>query len=146
MMFTMRSFLRWPLLAVALLALTVGLLHERPSLTAAASNCVPARPHAAGDFSETVVSGGVTRSYELHVPPSYVENEQTPLVLTWHGLGSTATVQQAFTGLSQKADAAGFIVAAPAFINTLTELQPGQVVWLFITGATPVIWEQPLPG
>ncbi|MCZ6544859.1 MAG: S8 family serine peptidase, partial [Chloroflexi bacterium] len=39
----------------------------------------------------------------------------------------------------------GFVVAAPAFINTLTALRPGQVVWIFLTAPVPLFWEQPLP-
>lgn len=35
------------------------------------------------------------------------------LVLNWHGLGGTASGQQSISGLPAKADAAGFIVAAP---------------------------------
>ncbi len=38
-----------------------------------------------------------------------------------------------------------FIVAAPAFVNTLTALQPDQIVWLFVTSRVAVRWEQPLP-
>ena len=132
----MRRFLRWALLAVVLLALIGGLLHQRPSLTAASSTCIPARPHASGNFSETIISGGMTRSYELHVPPSYVEDEPMPLILNWHGFGGTASSQQSYSGLPVKADTAGFIVAAPqgtgdpAFHN-FTTLMPEPADVLF---------------
>ena len=37
-----------------------------------------------------------------------------------------------------------FIVGAPAVVNSLTTLQPGQVLWVFVLGSTEVVWEQPL--
>ena len=37
-----------------------------------------------------------------------------------------------------------FIVGAPAVVNSLTALQPGQVLWVFVLGSTEVVWEQPL--
>ena len=84
-----------------------------PASAAEAGSCDPARPHAAGNFDETIISGGLTREYILHVPPSYVEDQQMPLILNWHGLGSNASDQQLYSGLPAKADTAGFIVVAP---------------------------------
>ena len=95
--------------------LAAALAWPGPSRISAADpgSCDPARPHAAGDFSETIVSGGLMRSYELHVPPSYTGSETVALILNWHGLGGTASGQQFFSGLPAKADEAGFIVVAP---------------------------------
>ena len=113
MMLSIRRVLPWALVLFVLFSLAAGLLHQRPSVRAAEWACVPARPHAPGDFSETIVSGGTMRSYKLHVPPSYVEDEPMPLILNWHGLGGSATGQQSYSQLPVKADTAGFIVAAP---------------------------------
>ena len=110
---TRRKSWRWALLVVPLIALAVGLVWLEPAPASATSFCVPARPHASGDFAETIVSGGETRDYLLHIPPSYVGNEQMPLVFNWHGLGVTASDQQQYSELPAKADAAGFIVVAP---------------------------------
>ncbi len=78
-----------------------------------AMGCTPARPHEPGDFEETLVSGGRTRKYILHVPPSYTGAEPLPLVLNLHGYGSNAREQAFYSGLPTKADKAGFIVVTP---------------------------------
>ena len=103
---------RWALLVILLIALAIGLVWLEPGPTSAA-NCAPPRPHASGDFAETIVSGGLTREYLLHIPPSYLGNEQMPLVFNWHGLDSTASDQQLYSELPAKADEAGFILVAP---------------------------------
>ena len=104
---------RWALLAVPLIALAIGLVWLEPGPASAASSCAPARPHASGDFAETIVSGSLTREYLLHIPPSYAGDDQVPLVFNWHGLGSSNSVQQNYSQLPAKADAEGFIVVAP---------------------------------
>ena len=104
---------RWALLVVPLIALAIGLVWLEPGPASAASSCAPARPHASGDFAETIVSGSLTREYLLHIPPSYAGDDQVPLVFNWHGLGSNAGQQAAYSELPAKADEAGFIVVAP---------------------------------
>lgn len=84
---------------------------ERPPASPAA--CTPARPHAAGDSSETLASGGAARAYLLHVPPSYDGSRAMPLVLNFHGFGSNARQQAAYSALPAKGDDAGFITIAP---------------------------------
>ena len=81
-------------------------------------DCSPARPRAAGDFNETIDSGGITREYILHVPPSYNGSTAVPLVLNVHGLNSTAANVAAYNGLVTKADQAGFIVVMPQALST----------------------------
>ena len=93
--------------------LTLASRGPSPISAADPGTCDPARPHAAGDFEETITSGGVTREYILYVPPSYTGAETVPVVLNWHGLGSNAGEQQDYSELPAKADEAGFIVAAP---------------------------------
>ncbi len=58
-------------------------------------------------------SGGIERSYILHVPPSYDGTHRTPLVLNFHGFGSNARQQAIYSGLPAKGDSAGFIVVTP---------------------------------
>ena len=38
-----------------------------------------------------------------------------------------------------------FAPGAPSFLNTLTRLQPGRAVWVFVVGSGTLTWEQPLP-
>jgi len=67
---------------------------------------------AAGTEVHVVAVGGQVRRYLLHVPPSLPAGP-APLVLAFHGLNSNAAQQEALSGLSAAADAAGFVVAYP---------------------------------
>ncbi|MBI2724326.1 MAG: hypothetical protein HYX50_04615 [Chloroflexi bacterium] len=80
--------------------------------------CASPRPRPAGDVTETISSGGLERSYILHVPKSYTGDVQVPLVLNLHGFGSNATQQAIYSGLPAKADREGFIVISPEGIGT----------------------------
>lgn len=54
-----------------------------------------------------------TRSYILHVPPSYSKDVDMPLVVVLHGYTATAKGMEQWTHMSDKADKEGFIVAYP---------------------------------
>ena len=84
-----------------------------PSTSAAHGSCATPKPHASGDTNETLSSGGIDRTYILHVPPSYDGTEQTPLVLNLHGYGSTARQQAIYSQLPAEGDKNGFIVVSP---------------------------------
>jgi polyhydroxybutyrate depolymerase len=71
------------------------------------------KPHAAGDVTITLRSGGMDRRLLLHVPPSYDGTSETPLVLNLHGFGSNGRQQALYSGFPAKADRDGFIVASP---------------------------------
>lgn len=58
-------------------------------------------------------AGGVMRSYELHVPPSYDGATPLPLVLSFHGYTSTGSAQEESTEMNDLADREGFLVAYP---------------------------------
>ncbi|MFN8411794.1 MAG: PHB depolymerase family esterase [Anaerolineales bacterium] len=73
---------------------------------------------------EQIVSGGVTRHFLLHVPPSY-NGLPIPLVINFHGLGSNSKEQAALTGMSAKADEAGFIVVYPDGVDQVWHTGPG---------------------
>ncbi len=77
------------------------------------ATCADAKPHRQGDEDATIQSGGIERSYILHVPPSYDGTHRTPLVLNFHGFGSNARQQAIYSGMPAKGDAAGFIVVTP---------------------------------
>jgi polyhydroxybutyrate depolymerase len=53
------------------------------------------------------------RSYLLHVPLGYQPTHPTPLMLSFHGHGSTALIQQRMTGFSVLADWDGFLAVYP---------------------------------
>jgi polyhydroxybutyrate depolymerase len=54
-----------------------------------------------------------TRSYILHVPPTYSKGLDMPLVVVIHGYTGTAEGMEQWTHMSDKADKEGFIVAYP---------------------------------
>lgn len=62
---------------------------------------------------DTIMHDGILRTYKLHIPASYSENTETALVIALHGYTSSATATENGTGLSEKADAEGFIVVYP---------------------------------
>ncbi len=102
-------------LGLATLALVIALAPSPGAGPARAAGpaCNPARTHAAGSTTETIVSSAQTREYILHVPPSYGGSDAMPLVFHFHGLTMTDSLLVSYTGLNDKADAAGFIAVTP---------------------------------
>jgi len=92
-----------------------------PSAAAAASiaaptsaaGCAPARPRAAGDTIETIASGGLDRTYIVHVPTGYAGTALAPVVLLFHGYGLSAEYMRTYTRFSDVADAHQFILIIP---------------------------------
>jgi polyhydroxybutyrate depolymerase len=85
---------------------------EQATAAAGGGACTPARPAPAGDTDGSVTSGGLQRTYILHVPPSYDGTRALPLVLNFHGFGSNAREQAIYSGFPAIADEAGFITVA----------------------------------
>jgi polyhydroxybutyrate depolymerase len=70
-------------------------------------------PLPAGDHERAVVVGERSRSYLVHVPATASPPAGFPVVLVFHGLGFDAAGMARFTGMNDKADQAGFVVAYP---------------------------------
>jgi polyhydroxybutyrate depolymerase len=88
-------------------------------LSACGSGTDPVGPEASpvpgpGDYSRTIVSGGLTRSYALHVPPAWSADAELPLVLAFHGTQSSPAGLRAASGLDPAADELGVVIAYPA--------------------------------
>lgn len=66
-----------------------------------------------GDHARTLQVDGHERTYLVHVPPKYDPRTPMPVVLAFHGGGANAGNMVVFSGLNEKADQAGFIVAYP---------------------------------
>lgn len=49
--------------------------------------------------TRTLLSGGLERSYVVHLPQGYDPHRRSPVVLTYHGRGNTGAGTQAFAGL-----------------------------------------------
>ena len=67
---------------------------------------------------------GICREYLVHVPASYDGSRPTSLVLALHGENSAPSTMEATSGLSQVADAAGFVVVYPAGLGGNWNLYP----------------------
>ncbi len=66
-----------------------------------------------GDHERLLQIGDLHRSYTMHVPPHYDSKRPAPLVLALHGAGTNGLMMANYSGLSKKADDAGFIVVYP---------------------------------
>jgi poly(3-hydroxybutyrate) depolymerase len=64
------------------------------------------------DGTGTIVSQGVTRTFEYHAPGASVA-DGLPLVIVYHGSGGSGASIRATTGFDAVADAHGFVVAYP---------------------------------
>jgi polyhydroxybutyrate depolymerase len=111
--------LRPLLVAVALIVGACGGVEDdvSPAVSTPASSvptltAVPSPP-APGTYALALDHDGETRSYLLHVPGSYDRSARPPLVLAFHGRPSTPHEIELLSGLSEKADREGFVVAYP---------------------------------
>jgi polyhydroxybutyrate depolymerase len=64
-----------------------------------------------GDHERLLQIGDLHRSYVVHVPPNYDPKHPIPVVLALHGAGTNGGMMTVFSGLTKKADDAGFAVA-----------------------------------
>jgi polyhydroxybutyrate depolymerase len=78
------------------------------SVSAATGPCNPQQDSRC----HSVTVNGVTRTYLLHVPSGFQANSGA-LVIALHGRGGNAAEMESLSGLSAKADQAGFAVAYP---------------------------------
>ncbi len=70
-------------------------------------------PLTPGNYERSVESGGRMRSYHVHVPPQSDATAPMPVVLAFHGAMTNGLMMAAFSGLSKKADEAGFVAVYP---------------------------------
>ena len=68
---------------------------------------------SAGDALRVIDVDGVERRYRVHVPKSYDASKRTPLVVGFHGGGGNPESMIRLSGLNEKSEEAGFIVAYP---------------------------------
>jgi polyhydroxybutyrate depolymerase len=83
------------------------------AITTQPSACTPARPHVAGQSSQSFDFQGATRTYQLYVPTAYTGRAQVPVVFDFHGYGSNAVEQMAYGNFKPEADRDPFLIVAP---------------------------------
>ncbi|MBS1638254.1 MAG: T9SS type A sorting domain-containing protein [Bacteroidetes bacterium] len=64
-------------------------------------------------ITDSIISGGIYRSYILYVPAIYNSSHATPLVINMHGYGSNMQQQQLYGNFMPIADTANFLVVHP---------------------------------
>lgn len=69
-----------------------------------------------GDHTRSLVHDGITRTYLVHVPPSYT-GVPVPLVVDMHGFTSTNAQQRVISGFLGLSNTRGFIAAWPQGIG-----------------------------
>ena len=81
-----------------------------------AEGCTPVDYEAGQTTVVDIEFDGLDRSYRLFLPTDYDSAAPTPLTLNWHGLGSTSSQQEAYTGTAI-AEERGYILAFPMGIG-----------------------------
>ena len=65
------------------------------------------------DYSASITSGGLERTYSVHISSSYDQERPTPLVFVLHGGGGTGKGMIKLTSFNAVADKENFIIAYP---------------------------------
>lgn len=74
-------------------------------------------PHRPGDSNASLRSGGLTRTFFVHLAPSY-GNQPQAFVINYHGYDNTAQLTAQHTNMSAEADKAGFILVFPQGVDS----------------------------
>lgn len=72
--------------------------------------------HKIGDETLTIRSGGLSRTFIVHLAPSY-GNQPQALILNYHGYQNTALRTAQRTNMGAEADKAGFILVFPQGVD-----------------------------
>jgi polyhydroxybutyrate depolymerase len=88
-------------------------MHRRFWVSTALLALVAASAHG-NEGRQTLIVGGITRSYTVRAPTHPIEDRAgLPLVLVFHGGGGNAANAEQMTGFTEKARGEGFIVVYP---------------------------------
>jgi polyhydroxybutyrate depolymerase len=98
--------------SLKLLAVLVSLTACPTSPTESSTDAAGEILGAARDFDGSIESGGIVRSYQVHVPARKA-SQALPLVLVLHGGRGDGAGMRDLTGMDSSADTAGFIVVYP---------------------------------
>jgi len=91
-----------------LFALAVASAGAPAQAAPCASNCL-----APGDYHLSMFSGGILRTYLVHVPASYDGTQPVPLLVDLHGFSSNADEERRVSGHLAQSDRRGFIAVWP---------------------------------
>lgn len=82
-------------------------------LTLCLAAALTANPLPSGDHERHLGVDDRVRTYFVHVPPQLDLSRPIPVVLVFHGAGMNGRMMAHFTGLNDKANAAGFVAVYP---------------------------------
>ncbi len=68
-------------------------------------------------ITDSIMHNGAWRNYRLFLPSGFNASSHLPLVLNFHGYGSNALEQEAYTGFDNVADTGHFILCYPNGLN-----------------------------
>jgi polyhydroxybutyrate depolymerase len=102
-----------------------ALLIARAGDDRATVTTTPAPAEPGTDLPVVLRSGGLDRTYVVHVPASYDGSQPVPLVLVLHGSGGSAEIANRISGMSAKSDAAGFLAVYPQGLGTSATFNAG---------------------
>lgn len=71
-----------------------------------------------GDHTITIQSGGLQRTFYVHVPSQYAPTLGTMLVLNFHGFSNSALIQRVISRMDASSDKHGFIAVYPEGVAT----------------------------
>jgi polyhydroxybutyrate depolymerase len=118
-----RPFRRAPLRATVAVLAALGLAACSGSSPApdapqaySSEGCMPSVYETGLTNEVDIEFDGLNRSYRLYIPTTYDNETPTPLTLNWHGLTSTSSQQEAYTGTTI-AEERGYILAFPMGIG-----------------------------
>jgi polyhydroxybutyrate depolymerase len=119
-------------LALGALALSLGAWSASAGAattsTTGPASVAPTAVVPSGDaYVFTLQSGGLTRSYRLHVPPAATTGHPLPLVLNLHGATQNGQLQEIQSGMDASSDRDGYLVAYPDGTRIATKLDPDPV-------------------
>src|SRR6266568_5077478 len=108
-------------------------------------------PHKIGDETLSIQSGGLSRTFIVHLAPSYGYQPQA-LVMNYHGYQNTALRTAQRTNMGIEADRAGFILVFPQGVdnppswNAHDQRNPASKVIFKKADVTALEWAQCAPG
>jgi polyhydroxybutyrate depolymerase len=100
------------------LTATPTAVSSAPSRPSSGCRTASTTPPGTGEITETMTSGGVTRTYLRYVPPGVDPTHPLPLVIDIHGLGSNMTQQQDITQFEALAATQHFVVLTPDAVKS----------------------------
>jgi len=77
------------------------------------TSCPTTSTLKAGDNNESIMSGGESRTFIVHVPTGYTGSSPVPVILDFHPLGGSGSSQEGSSGWKAKCDSVGCIAIFP---------------------------------